>query len=161
MKAGLYVAKAESWELATSENGKEYIAISFEIMEGEAIGRRVPWRGFFTEKTQTRTLEALRYCGWDGHDFLKLDGMNKNLVQLDISEEEYKGKMYPKVQWVNRLGGMAVKNAMTDAQRAAFAARMKGPALAVPKDLAVGTPANTTFPSDDQPPPHDDDDMLF
>jgi len=159
MKPGLYVAKAEWWELATSENGKEYIVISFCIAEGEHVERRITWRGFFTEKTQTRTLEALRYCGWDGHDFTKLEGLDKNLVQLDVTEEEYNGKMYAKVNWVNRLGGMAVKNVMTEKQRAAFAARMKGPALAVSKDLAIGIAVGTQ--RDDEPPPHSDDDIPF
>ena len=140
IKPGTYIARAEELDFGITDNNKDYVAVQFKIEEGESIGQRITWFGYFSEKTHERTIQALRYCGWEGHDFTRItnDDIRKNLVQLVIDEEEYEGKLRTKVQWVNRLGGMAVKNRMSDEQRAAFAKRMKGAALSVSKDLAQG-----------------------
>jgi hypothetical protein len=162
MKPGYYLARAVEWKLGVSDNGKDYIAVKFSIEEGEEVGRQLTWRGFFTEKTRQRTIEALRYCGWEGTDFASLDGLDRNLVQLDIDEDEYEGKKHWKVNWVNRLGGLAVKNEMTDQKRREFAARMKGEAMKVPTDLAKAPPAPANDGGDyDGPPPHENSDLPF
>jgi hypothetical protein len=136
MKSGTYVARATDWDLGTTDNGKDYIGVFFKIEEGEFLGETITWYGYFTEKTEQRTIESLRYCGWEGHDFTKLEGLSRNPVKIVIDEEEYEGKKRLKVQWVNRLGSMAIKNTMDDKKRAAFSARMKGAAMAISKDLA-------------------------
>jgi hypothetical protein len=133
---GTFVAKAESYDFGVSEKNTEFVAVVFRIEEGENFGERVTWNGYFTEKTIKRTLESLRYCGWSGDMVTDLTGIDKNKVQLVIKEEEFEGKLRTKVEWVNRLGGMAVKNRMDDATRKAFAARLKGAAMSVSKDLA-------------------------
>jgi hypothetical protein len=138
MKNQTCLGRAIEWDLGYSESGKEQVAVAFQLEEGVDAGQRITWRGYFTEKTTERTLQSLRYCGWDGINLADLTGLDKNLVQLVIENEEYNGKTYSKVAWVNQLGGLALKNRMDDKARAAFAAKMKGAALAVPKDLAKG-----------------------
>jgi len=139
MKPGTYVARAKEWDLGTTDNDKEYIGVLLQIEEGDSVGQTITWYGYFTEKTEQRTIESLRYCGWEGHNFVDLKGLDKNLVKIVVDEEEYEGRVHTKVQWINRIGSMAIKNVMDDKARAAFAARMKGAAMAISKDLAKST----------------------
>lgn len=138
---GNYVAKAVNWDFGVSDKGTEYIAVEFMITEGEHAGQRRTWRGFFTDKTAERTIQSLRYCGWAGDNLMQIDDLGKNLVQVVINHESYDGKTFDRISFVNRLGGLAIKNKMSDDERQAFAARMRGLALKVPKSLAEGTPA--------------------
>jgi hypothetical protein len=165
MKPGTYVARATEWDLGTTDNGKDYIGVLFRIEEGEAVGQTITWYGYFTEKTEQRTIESLRYCGWEGHNFADLNGLDKNLVKIVVDEEEYEGRIRTKVQWINRLGSMAIKNVMDDKARAAFAARMKGAAMAISKDLAKGVdsgrPERAGSQADQTAPEHCADNMEF
>jgi hypothetical protein len=160
---GKYVGRAHGYKFGTSEKGTEFIAVEFSIEEGEHAGARLSWRGFFTDATQQRTIESLRYCGWAGDNITDLEGLGKNLVQLVIEPEEYNGKTYPRIQWVNRLGNLAVKNEMDAGARASFAARMKGHVLGVDKSLANGTaaPARSSGNGAAPPPSHQSDDPGF
>jgi hypothetical protein len=61
-----------------------------------------------------------------------LCGLDANEVSLVVELEEYNGQTQAKVKWVNRSGaaGVAMNARMGDDQRRAFAARMKGAAVA-------------------------------
>lgn len=160
---GNYVGRAHGYKFGESDKGSEFIAVEFSIEEGEHKGARLSWRGFFTDKTAQRTIEALRYCGWAGDDLTNLDGLGTNLVQLVIEPEEYEGKTYARIKWVNRLG-VVIKNEMDAPKRAAFAARMKGLALSVDKSMAKGAPAPAMPPpssAGDDDPGFGDDDIPF
>lgn len=135
-----YTARATSYDLGVADSGKEFVAVEFEIQGGEHAGARLGWRGFFTEKTEQRTLESLRYCGWKGDDITNMEGFGSTLVQIVVDHEQYEGKTFARIQWVNKLG-VSIKNAMDAGTRAAFAARMRGAALAVDKKLADGPAA--------------------
>lgn len=153
---GTYVAKAESYDFGVSDKNTEFVTVTFRIEEGENIGERINWNGYFTEKTTQRTLESLRYCGWSGDNVADLSGIEKNLVQIVVKNEEYQGKTYTKIEWVNRLGGMSIKNRMDETARKAFAAKMKGAAMSVSKDLAKAAPkAETERPSATREPGDD------
>lgn len=142
-----HIGRARSHDYGTTEKGNDFIAIEFSIEEGPKQGDRLTWRGFFTEKTQERTVQSMRYCGWAGSDFNNLDGLTDNLVELVVEPEEYEGKTYDRIQWVNRLG-VSLKNAMGEGERAAFAQRMKGLALSVDAGLAEGVKASDGVPAE-------------
>lgn len=168
MNAGTYVARAVEWEFGWTKNQNEQVAVSFEATEGDFAGERIAWFGFFTDKTQKRTVESLRLCGWKGTDLSDLSGLDANEVKIVVAEEEYEGKVTLKVQWVNSLtgGGIALKQVMTDAEKRTFAARMKSVIKGL--DAQAGTPraasrpaprerASAPPPVDDAPPLTDDD----
>lgn len=138
---GRYLAKATEWDLGIADKGTEYIAVVFRIAEGQYAGQFRTWRGFFTEKTEKRTVESLRYCGWTGNDFTNLTDLDKNFVTVTIEHEsnEETGKLYDKIAWVNKPGNLAVKTAMDEKHKAVFAKRMRGVCVSVPKTLAEPT----------------------
>ena len=95
---GTYTATATEHALSTSKNGNIYIQVSFEVE-----GQKINWRGFFTDATKARTVQSLRFMGWQGNDINDLDLPNE--VELVIAHEEYNGKTYARVNWVNKIGG--------------------------------------------------------
>ena len=125
---GKYTARAIEWSQVTQheETGNEEIRVLFGLEGGQTI----TWRGYFTEKTAERTIESLRYMGWQGDDITNVDGLDANEVQLVIKHEEYQGKTQVKVAWVNRLSGVFVGTPMDASRKQAFAQRMKGLVLA-------------------------------
>lgn len=156
MTPGFYVAKADEWHLGVSSKGSEYIAVTFVIDEGDFKGQKILWKGYFTQKTSRRTIEALRYCGWNGANFCELNGLDRNQVQLDVGEDDYKGETYPKVQWVNQI--KSEQGPMNDAQIKAFAERMNK----VAADVVVEPAKQPSTPADDnRPQPHTDEDDMF
>jgi hypothetical protein len=145
---GRYRARAADWDLGLAETGTEQVAVCFEIVEeGEFLGQRVTWFGFFTEGTQERTIKALQTCGWSGDDLANLVGLNQSEVELVIEHEQYQGQRRARVKWVNRVGagGVVMKNLMNDANRKALAERMKGLVITMRKE--IGTEQHRAAPT--------------
>jgi hypothetical protein len=139
---GHHRARAVGAELGRSpKKGTEQIVVEFQLLDGELAGERINWIGYFTPNTSDRTLEALRICGWKTDDVTDLDGLTDNEVSLAIEQETYQDKTHAKVQFVNRLGsGFKMKSPMNDAEKKAFAAKMRGLAVksrSVPKQDGV------------------------
>jgi len=149
---GTVKARAREWALGQSNNGKDQIAILFDIVAGEHAGKSITWFGYFTDATTERTLESMRHCGWDGDDFVSLDGLNANEVELVLDEETYEGKTRTKVQWVNRTGRLSLKNAMDKQQQQAFAAKMRGAAIASKKKYGAQPPPTNAHADPDSHP---------
>lgn len=130
---GTYLATALEATLGAADTGTPYIGVLFHLKEA---GAKLTWRGFFTEKTQERTIEALRACGWKGDDLSEVSFPAGNEVEVVVANEEWDGKVHPKIQWVNAIRGPAVKNAMSAGERKAFAERMRGAVLAYDQSKA-------------------------
>jgi hypothetical protein len=120
-----------SVQLGTTDNGNPQIAGSFEILDEPHAGKTVSWYGYFTEKTQKRTMESLRLAGWSNDDLDNIEGFGDAEVDIVVEHNEWQGKVSARVAWVNRLGssGLALKSPMSADQRKAFAAKMKGMAV--------------------------------
>lgn len=154
--AGLYRAKAVDVYLEHPEGKQERIVVTFRFTEngpnGEpAYGQDIKWMGFFSDKAFQHTVRALRHCGWVGDDIgdlstiLEQNGGSE--VQLEIEQGEFNGKMQTRVKWVNHRDG-AKPATMSDAQRAAFAARMRGKVL-----MAGQIDPTLAAPTSASPPP--------
>lgn len=171
-------SKAKEWVLGESENGKAHIAISFHVKDPlDGVEKFVGYRGFFTEATTERTIESLRYLGFEGDDLTQLVGLDKNEVELVIEDEEYTKEgeeqptLYTRVQWINQVRGPSVKTKLEGDKLSSFAASMKGAFRAV--DAAAGKRVNSTKPGapkasppsagplGDEPPPLDGKDIPF
>jgi hypothetical protein len=176
---GNYTARATDWGLSKTGTGKEQIEVIFEVTAGEHATQRVRWRGFFTEKTFERTIESLRFCGWRGVDLANVDNLNESEVQIVVEHEEGQtdgqpnGKKYPRVQWVNRLSSVGLKEQLAPQEAQTFAQRMKSQILAFDaKNRAPGgstghgakpaasRPAGSRG-GPPEPPPFTDDDIPF
>lgn len=146
---------------ASSGKGTPQVVVRFL---DSTTGEQFTWYGFLTEKTEERTLESLRYCGWRGADvFGDLHVSATAEVDLVLETEEWEGKTREKVAWVNRPRGAAAP--VGDAQKAQLAARLRAKLAKVDAKLkAEGAApsngaANGYHPP--EPPPPDDADLPF
>lgn len=167
---GTHKGRAKEWALGHSSTGKEQVAVLFEITAGEHQGKHITWYGYFTDNTVDRTLDSLRHCGWDGDNFVALEGLNRNEVELVIEPEEYQGKWHDRVKWVNRPSTIALKDPMSGEALSAFAARMRGKAVAhkqkygaptAPRTSTNGQRGPAAGPRDDEWRPPTDDDIPY
>jgi hypothetical protein len=93
----------------TKEN-KRQIAVCFEVIDGDYIGHKLTWFGYFTEKTTERTIQALRYCGFRGDDLMTVNEQALDqAVSITVEHAEYNGKISAKIAWVNAPGGGGFK----------------------------------------------------
>lgn len=110
-------ARAKSTSVGESKsNGNLQVGVLFEITDpSQPEGSTITYYGTVTEKSLEYVYAALQVCGWKGDmlsDFDDLDDASKllpNEVELIIEDEEYKGRMTPKVKFVNRIGGAKLK----------------------------------------------------
>lgn len=102
---GFYTAKPTAWGIKTVGEKNTLVAyVTLAIIGGEHDGIEVSYNGYLTDKTLTRTLEALAVMGFTD---TTLDRFNEGAfagalnatksVRIRIKEEEYNGKTYTKV----------------------------------------------------------------
>jgi len=132
IEAGSWKAICREGTLAfTNKERKPQVALGFELLEGPNVGAFITWYGYFTDETWERTLESLRMCGWGGSDLSDLSGIDTQEVRLVIVHEpDLNGEIRARVNWVNSLGGIAVKQRMDVGEAKAFAAQMRGRIIA-------------------------------
>jgi hypothetical protein len=172
---GKYTARGvEAALCASKDKGTPSVQVVVEITEGPDAGHRLRWDGWLTDLTAQRTMESLRYLGWTGTLLTDLAGIDANLVQIVVEHEanEKDGKSYPRVQWINKLGGGAKIHddaKMGDAAAKQLAQRFQALARGVP--VSGGKPAaSSTKPTNGKPAGRDplagadmgpDDDVPF
>ncbi len=169
--AGTHKARAVSWALG-GERGKEQIAIMFEILEGHLQGRKTTAYLSFSDAAVDYTMEKMRNCGWGSDSLAELDSLGNNEVELVIEDEVWEGKTRSKVKFINKANRLTLKNALDDNAIAAFAARMRGKAVASKQKFgAQPAPAarkeapaggnGSRWGGDGDPGPEDDDSIPF
>jgi len=86
------------------------------------------------------SVKSLRATGWQGDDLSELSSVGAKLCQLVIEGEEYNGRVYPRVKYINPNesvgGGGAGQEKMSDAAKRQFAAKMKGLVIAASGGVA-------------------------
>lgn len=154
---GTYPAKATGeYEFGVTDGGNEQVGVAYRITSGDHAGRVLTWYGYFsTQENAQRAIKSLRASGWKGDNLADLVGLGESEVNIVVEIDEYDPqKPRNKIAWVNGAG-VAMKNVMTEQQKKALAARMKG--------LVVATgggqkPANGQRSQQRQaPPPRRDD----
>jgi hypothetical protein len=137
------------------------VCVTFEILRGPYAGQRISWFGYFTDKSEKRTLEALRICGFEGDDLDKFaDQRPTNEVQLVIEHEaDEEGKVRAKVAWVNDPtfgGGMKMENALSGGDLRKFGAKFKAALKAIPAMKTVEAKREAPSAASEDDPPADD-----
>ena len=115
---GTYRARATDGHLGYTSKGNEQVVVTFAITGGPHEGQAVTWFGFFSDACFDRTIRSLRHCGWQGNDVSDLTGIDTRDVDIVVEHNEYKGKITPRVSWVNQIGGLS---GMTPDQATDFA----------------------------------------
>jgi len=135
------------------------VGMTFEILDGEYSGHRLPWYGYWTKNSWERTVQSLRYCGFTGNDLMDLNNQDlSNEVSVKVEHEDYDGETYARIAWVNQgHSGVRMANPMSIDELRMFSARMQS-------GLGGGTPqrqqSKRQQPQRQQPPstpPHPDD----
>lgn len=167
LQTGVFRVKAVpgSQDFGVSGNGNEQVAVAVEFLDGPNKGRRSVWYGSFTENAADRTMESLRYLGWNNDDLFNMTGLGESEAVGVVEEEEGNdGKRRVRVKWINRVQGPAFKNRLDDVQLKAFSQRMKGKAVATRKKLEQGgfkpAPVNGNASHEDAPAHSDDDSQI-
>lgn len=144
IEPGKYTGRAVEAVLGITSTGKEQIAVVLEL--DDPPGARITWYGYFTEATEERTIESLRYMGWRGLDMAvfaygsPLPAEMQETVEVVVEyETDDRGAQRARVRWINRTGGLTVKDPMDATRAAAFAQRMR--ARLAQYDQKAGTPA--------------------
>ncbi len=155
-----------SQDFGVSNAGNEQIAVAIEFLDGPNKGRRAVWYGSFTEKTEDRTLESLRYLGWSNDDLMNMAGLGEAEAEAVLEDEVGQdGKSRIRVKWINRVRGPAFKNRLDGGDLAAFSQRMKGKAVATRKKLEQAgfkpAPLGNGGARDEAPAHGDDDNIPF
>lgn len=111
MQPGRYEGKILDYGIGETKMGNPQIFVKFKIGE-----KSLTWFGSLSEKAIEITGKALIACGFKGTDLSVLaDGLNSNALDLDktlslvVENEEYKGKTYTKIKWVNELNSGATE----------------------------------------------------
>jgi hypothetical protein len=153
MNEGRYTMRAIGGALGHAKTGTPQIGIELAVTEGDYVGQRIWYYGYFSDAAKEYTFRALRTLGWEGDDLTDLRGIEKNDVTVIVAAEEYNGNSSLKVKGIYPLGGSGVANPMDDAEAKKFAALMKGDAIA---SRTAGQPApgeNRKKQSKPKPPP--------
>lgn len=93
-------------QFGRSSNGNGQVLLTFEMDGGQRI------QGFFaiTPNAAEYTLQKLHACGFSGNSFREMKKQTPGgKVELVIEHDEYRGKVRPKIKFVNRSGGFSIK----------------------------------------------------
>lgn len=161
---GEYEATAlpEESTLGESSTGTPRVEVQFYVQTpAEEHGQKILWYGYLTPAAMPRTVAALRHMGWTGNDLRDLTSIGKNNVELVVEGEEYNGKTYPRVKWVNSLGGRRV---VIDPTKKLAMARAIAAQIQAMESAASAPPAPAAWPTTSAvrvPPKPTSDDLPF
>jgi hypothetical protein len=141
---GTYLARATESKHGLTKSGGTEIAILFKLLGEQWDGQSITGYVYFTDNTDDdKSMKSLEACGWNG-DGIELDplpGLGSCDVELVIENETFEGKERSKVKYINKVGAVSNSAPMDDAQRKAFAARMRGKIAARGRNGAASSAA--------------------
>jgi hypothetical protein len=132
--AGSFAARAVGpmAYIKSPDKGTPGVEVTVELKAGPNTGERIQWVGWLTDRTLSRTTEALSYMGWDGSD---PETVTRQEFVAVVEHEEYTAasgetRTRARVAWINDATGGGRLTPMTNTEvagaqerlRAAFAA---------------------------------------
>ena len=125
IKPGTYPAKPIAHTVSEpKEDRADQIAIKFEF-EVDGAKKQIIYFGSLHDNAIKFTLAAIENCGFKYNslaDFLRPDALDYSKeVDIVIENHTYNGKTSPRVQWVNRRGGMELKSMAPEAAKSRLA----------------------------------------
>lgn len=135
---GRYKARGITAELGETLKGEPQIGVLLEILEeGPWAGHRMTWYGYFTDKSQRRTIESLKHLGWSTNDLENLAGIDQAEVLLTVEHERVKkddvetGEVRARAVWINAFNSVGIAKPLEENKKKALAGRMKGLAMQI------------------------------
>jgi len=160
MEPGKYIAKIDSYKIDTKgQKNTPCLTVKFTVTE---TGQSVYWDAWLTEKTidrviktlgDTKLLETKNFA-----DLAKGSGLSKDQeVEIVVVNEEYNGKTYSKVDFVNVIGGGAMKSGLAEAEAISVLSGLNIDATIMAYEQKTGnkieqsSPKTESFAADDIP----------
>jgi len=124
---GAYRAAFGGYKLGFSSAGNEQIGILFELLDDPQKGRELIWYGSFSEAAFPITWRALRALGWQGKAIATFaeDVKVGHVVSIVVESESFDGKTRNRIVFINRAGGIPMRDQMNPAQRQTFAKKVQ------------------------------------
>jgi hypothetical protein len=112
---GTYRATVAETDMGKASTGTRQLGILFEVSRGTFEARRFTWYGFLnTRGNAKRCAEVMQICGYDGRSLRSMLG---NEVEIVLRHEEFNGKLYARVAYVNRVPTLALKETLFDVEK--------------------------------------------
>jgi hypothetical protein len=129
---GTYTARAVESGLGKTQGGKPQVAIRFQItQDGDWKGQYLTWYGSFTDKAREITFKALDSAGWGGESLRDLSGIGSCECAIVVEHEaDREGLNRARIRWVNRIGGLSVKDQMSGSEVDDLDRQLRGDMLA-------------------------------
>jgi hypothetical protein len=128
----------------------------------------LPWFGSFSTAALEYTIKGLRRCGFQGDDISTINQQSLDqAVSVKVEHEEYNGRYYARVAFVNKPGGTVKLNTpLSGTELRVFAAQLKqrlGGSTQRPPDTGRPKPSEQLRKALNSPgaPPYHDDEIPF
>lgn len=151
--AGRYSAKIKGYGIGTYKDGSPKVMILFSFKDADEKQQELTWAGSLKEgRAREITIDALLVCGLRGEDIKALAGgvetgllSTENDVSIVIEHEEYEGKTYARIKWVNPAGGGAFKKSTIAEVQKMAGLDLKTDVLARRKETGISEDDNLPF----------------
>ncbi len=153
-------APSNGW-FCESKTGTPGLRLPLEVTSGECKGTQVEYIAWLSHAALDRSVKTLAdVFGWDGNlaalsQLVDSGPFVGRECEITVEDEEYNGKMYPKIKWLNKAGGGNSAKPLAKDAVAEMVAKLNATAMklaAEPKDDAT-KPAPKSVPK----PPKDAD----
>lgn len=138
IEEGKHPARVVDAALAKTGGGSEQVAVGFEITDGPDAGSSITWYGSLSStviqsgnraggKVYEITFDNLQNCGWDMESFHpeSLQTCVGTNVQIVVAHEEYNGNVNARVKFINKPGGLAIKERASADEASALTNKFK------------------------------------
>lgn len=140
--AGRHDVEVVSHVLGKSGTGTHHVAVLFQ----DEAGDRITWYGYLSDAALERTVASLQNLGWNPAEHGgRIDSLNGTGIlagakaEIVVENEEFDGKVRPKVKWVNAPGG-GLGSGLEAAEADIFAASLRQKILSAAAPKPNGTP---------------------
>jgi len=176
-EAGTYTARVVKphlgWYDVSATKNTPYLKIGFDILDeecnGDQIGKRIFAEVYLTDKTLERAMKTLKDAfGAASNALEKLSNDEDEWLigqeaELVVEMQEYNGKFYPRVKYINNINGAGQKMASDELKKVIAVLSKKAVAIGAAQAQPAATqdvrrqakPAKPAVVSDD------DDDIPF
>lgn len=120
--AGIHLCHgvAGSVQEGVSSQGTDFLAIKLRL---DDLGEEVTTFLYFTEKTESWSLDRLKALGWDGKGDGNYNGIDSKQAECSVRFEQYNGKETMKVDIMTNSGVKVTP--MEEKAKAGFRARLQ------------------------------------
>ena len=118
---GKYLGQIVNYGLRDAKDNGVMAVIEMDYKDSENDPHRLIWRGSFSGTALQYTLKTLLVCGLDRDAAALADGPQSGALNMEkefvitVSAEEYQGKTYYRIAWINEPG---LSNLLTKAEAA-------------------------------------------